>query len=66
MYKAHKNRKHRPYQKPVDQDPVAYAEIEGDRWYWYYVCSECHGMIVDGQKKCMNCNRRIIWNGTHL
>lgn len=38
-------------------------EVEGDRWNWYYVCSECHGMIVWNQKYCKNCKGRIDWNG---
>ena len=37
-------------------------EVEGDRWNWYYVCSECHGMIVWNQKRCKWCNGRIDWN----
>ena len=37
-------------------------EIEGDRWNWFYVCSECHGSINWKQEICPHCKRRINWN----
>ena len=45
-----------------EQVIISVPEIEGDRWWYYYVCSECHGMITWGQKVCKNCNARIDWN----
>ena len=46
-----------------EQEIICVPEVEGDRWWYYYVCSECHGMITWGQKTCKNCNARIDWNG---
>lgn len=36
-------------------------EIEGDRWTWYYVCSECHGQVDWHDEKCKHCGRRLDW-----
>ena len=40
----------------------ATPEIEGDRWNWFYVCSECHGAINWKEEVCPHCKRRINWN----
>lgn len=45
-----------------EQELYSVPEVEGDRWLWYYVCSECHGYIDWNQKYCKWCNRRINWN----
>ena len=57
------NKDNRPEVKKEIEEKVSVPEIEGDRWWWYYVCSECHGMIVWKQEKCHHCGWRIDWNG---
>lgn len=39
------------------------VDVEGERWFWYYVCEECHGMVVWKQEYCLNCKRRLDWDG---
>lgn len=52
--------------KKQDSEKWADVEIEGERWFWYYVCEECHGMVIWKQEKCLNCGRWLNWDGTHL
>ena len=49
--------------KEQDQDRVSVPEMEGDRWGWFYVCSECHGLIDWKDQVCPHCKARIDWNG---
>lgn len=46
-----------------EQELVSVPEIEGGNYTYYWVCSECHGMIIWNQKYCKWCKRRIDWNG---
>lgn len=48
------------------QDPGIEPEIEGDRYGWYYACSDCHGYINWKDSFCRHCGRRINWNGENL
>ena len=41
--------------KPVE------AEIEGDRYTWWYVCGECHGEIDYKEQPCRHCGTPVIW-----
>lgn len=50
-----------------NKQPVQ-ADIEGDRWTWWYVCGECHGAIDPGEKICHHCKTEISragvsWDG---
>ena len=45
---------------------IVEAEIEGDRWLWYYVCSECHSEINYREKTCRCCGGIIRWEGQEL
>ena len=38
-------------------------EVEGDRYSWYWVCSECHTRINWHTETCPECKRRIDWHG---
>lgn len=44
----------------------AQAEVEGDRYNWWFVCSECHGYLKYGDRVCEGCRREISWAGTRL
>ncbi|MCR5566185.1 MAG: hypothetical protein K6F61_04985 [Clostridiales bacterium] len=37
------------------------AEVEGDRWSWWYVCGDCHGAVEYHAEKCPHCGRRLTW-----
>ena len=43
-------------------DNCVEAEIEGGGWHWWYVCSECHGILNERAKICPNCNLPINWD----
>lgn len=45
------------------ENEICFPEYEGDPAYYFYVCSECHGLINDCMIVCPNCKRRILWNG---
>ena len=49
--------------KEQEKDRVSVPEIEGDRWGWFYVCSECHGLIDWKDQECPHCKARIDWDG---
>ena len=49
--------------KEQEQDRVSVPEIEGDRWGWFYVCSDFHGLIDWKDQVCPHCKARIDWNG---
>lgn len=46
-----------------DQDSGMTPEIEGDRYGWFYVCPECHGILNWKDLICPSCGERINWNG---
>lgn len=45
-----------------EKKEVAKVDIDGDRWSWYYVCSECRCPVNWKQEKCLCCGRRLDWN----
>ena len=49
--------------KEQEQDRVSVPESEVDRWGWFYVCSECHGLIDWKDQECPHCKARIDWDG---
>ena len=38
------------------------VEVEGDRWTWWYVCSECHTAINYKQDRCECCGNFLSWD----
>ena len=46
----------------LSRDKPMSPEIEGDRYSWWYVCSECHGAINLNDKFCHECGRRQKWD----
>lgn len=38
------------------------VEVEGDRYNWWYVCSECHSAINPHQEKCPCCGNFLSWD----
>ena len=47
-------------------EKIVQAEIEGDRYTWWYVCSECHVAIDYLIKNCPCCKRKVDWAGVIL
>ena len=45
-----------------EKKEVAKVDIDGDRWSWYYVCSECRYPVNWKQENCLCCGRRLDWN----
>ena len=37
------------------------AEMEGDRYNYFYVCPECHVSMKYGTRFCGSCGKEIIW-----
>ena len=50
----------------TDEKNRAEVEIEGDRYRWWYVCSECHGYLNENDRVCRTCHREISWIGARL
>lgn len=46
----------------TDEQMTVYAEIEGDRLSWWYVCSECHAAIDQKDRICQCCGGVIDWS----
>ena len=44
-----------------EMDPVP-VDIDGCRWYWFYVCSECRFEVAWKQERCPCCGRRLNWD----
>lgn len=40
-------------------DDCVEVEFEGGGWYWFLVCSECHGILTGNEKNCPNCKKPI-------
>lgn len=40
-------------------DDCVEVEFEGGGWYWFLVCSECHGVLTGNEKNCPNCKKPI-------
>ena len=57
------NQEQNQNQKQEPEELISTPEIEGGNWFYYWVCSECHGIIVWNQERCKWCKRRIDWNG---
>lgn len=42
--------------------PVVEPELEGGSCSWWYVCSECHTMLIKGKDKyCSQCGGKVEW-----
>lgn len=52
-----KNHKNENPEKKKSVEP----EVEGDRWNWFYVCGECHGVIDWKESVCRHCRTPIDW-----
>jgi ribosomal protein L40E len=52
--------------KEKEWSTPAEAEIEGDRYIWWYVCGECHSAINWKDEECRECKRPISWAGLEL
>ena len=49
-----KNKKNQTEETTVD--------IEGHKYNWFYVCSECRCIVHWKQEYCPECKRRINWD----
>lgn len=47
----------------MDEIRTVEAEIEGDRYNWWYVCSECHTYLRSNDRICRGCHGKILWAG---
>ena len=45
-----------------DQTEVTTVDIEGHKYNWFYVCSECRCPVNWKQEYCPECERRINWD----
>ena len=45
--------------KGYPQGEAAEVELEGGGASWWYVCSECHGVIDEKDHYCRHCGKRL-------
>lgn len=47
-----------------DQQPERWTipEIEGGNYTYFYVCSECHGVVNWHEDPCPHCGWRLDWS----
>ena len=46
-----------------EEEKTAEVDIEGDRYNWWYVCEECHGILYGREKTCPWCKVKLDWSG---